>query len=385
MAKFHISSAKAETYAGTPNSTADPFGIRGVLDAANPAGVAAGDEIIIWPDGTYSPTALLREPLVGSYDNPIWIRSGVAGTGAETLTKATIDGGSLGAGDLTNINNRGYIIFGLVFQNSPGRGLELNNASACAIRHCEFNNNALDGLYAFGSSQGLRVEYCKASGNGARGIDLQGSFGSGAKIAINCYCKDNMTGNFAFSNQSASRGPNAIYNSVSIYDSVTPAGSWHHFAVLASQATISHCLALQVAAENSANDLYGVQVATQGRAIIDSCIFSGIKNSGAGSGYGAYTGAAVDLLILGGNIWYDLDNTTGGSGSVLQDYEASRDTTNPAFTSSTDYTPTADLSGKSFPTEALGTETDWLVPGPVQPGGGSSILLSRGIFTGGRM
>ncbi len=336
-------SVPAGTGAGT---LADPWNINDVLTAANPKGLGAGDLVGLLTGGTHSATTQLGTFASGG-NSPIIFAADPSDGSLARGALAVIDGAGLG-GTETGLTIGHYynIVIGIKVQNFPSVGFYLNAS----------------GDYSM-------VIGCEADANA----------GNGFEVAVNCpyavlaYCRAvNNSGVYGISHQHYAN-PGLIYRCYSdgtIYHSGRP--TWIIDCLTEKNIVIGRSPAFAdglVARALGTRGQNGIKVgqSTANQVVLNTIMsFYDIGMSQQGTQPPALTA---------GNVYHDC--TSARDFTPLLDGDSPIDTTDPAFVSSTDWTPTADLSGRATPLEAIHQEAPWIIPGAIQPGGGGGGGISR--------
>jgi hypothetical protein len=343
------------------------YSILNTYAAGNPNAIAAGDVCCI-ANETYSPTVALVSPIAGTAGKHVVhvAVSTTTGLPLPTPGSAFWDFAGLGAGVAYTHNVGMNWFIGLEMANGPSTGWQFGNNSDHSLAiGCASTGHAGAGFQTTSSAGGSLIAYCKFTDNGGLGISSQLS-NTAFPVFYRCTAHDN---NAAVAIGQVSLGVHlgGLYyktNAGSAMGVMAEGGS-------GSDAYLLDCVLACLGDTADVNALQG----TRANFVLNT-IITGFVNS-IGSGIGALS-VAANTEIIGGNVFYD--NTTNISGTHDVDFDGGApDTTNPAFTSSTDFTPTADLSGIAL-WEKIEAEANWIVPGAITPsgGGGGTTVIKRG-------
>lgn len=192
MAVLHVKSATSNANlntVGTKDDDTDPYGLQAAFD-----NVAAGDEIRIWADGTYTPSVQVDiDTASGSSSNFITVQ-GVNSSGTLDGTLPVIQASAaIGA-----VFAMGSAINHYRFLNLHLNG---NSNATDAFRSTATNNDQLDFMFCRFSgatndglvhrSDAVNIVQCEADNNGAVGIEVEFRGAAGRTKIIGCSIHDN--------------------------------------------------------------------------------------------------------------------------------------------------------------------------------------------------
>lgn len=365
------------TYRGTGVTAVDDdaWHVDDTLSTTNINAIAARD-LILFQGGTYSPAGAISMNTtlgVGFLSAARYLPAD--DSGAVDITKeAILDGQSLTVSSTV-------IAVNITVQNSAGSGWNSSNAmDGSVFINCKGKDNATDGFtFTTAGLGGIFLIYCEASGNGAIGFNTPFRYASGTSVACpvlyRCVAKDNtsydLTGN-------VTNGFAAAFG-MEVINSTTLAAD-KSYINSAELALFVDGLIRNTQAQNNTYAQVGFLSATANNStILLNSIIAGLNNAGTGAGVIDAT-LATGHPFMGGNISYD-NKTSGYNNTPDVNFDDGPNTTNPAFTSTTDHSPTADLSGIALfkPVDGVSTGDD--VVGPIPEAGGAGGGLKQ-IFGG---